>query len=167
VKLSRRRADGPTISAGRVARSMSSRQQPSRRRLTPRRRMPAPNPPSSPSTSRRWMLTPLKRAGSRSRPSAGRGLVSITMRGLTSARTSRPSGRVAGESIVSQAVLQNKPPPSGWSAAFPAPRSRRSRRPWRLGHRPSAATLSSKFLNPNRGLKKTPAQGTRSASNGA
>ena len=58
-------ADAPTISAGRVAWSMSSRPQPTRRRLTPRR-MPAPNPPSPPSASRRWMLTPLKRAGSRS-----------------------------------------------------------------------------------------------------
>src|ERR1700756_70671 len=38
----------PTISAGRVAWSMSSRQQP-RRRLTPRRQMPTPNPPSPPS----------------------------------------------------------------------------------------------------------------------
>jgi hypothetical protein len=73
-------------------------------RLTPRRRMPAPNPPSPPSTSRRWMLTPLKQAGSRRRPSAGRGLVSITMRGLTSARTSRPSGRVAGESVSNAAI---------------------------------------------------------------
>ena len=45
--------------------SMSSPPQPTRRRLTPRR-MPAPNPPSPPSASRRWMLTPLKRAGSRS-----------------------------------------------------------------------------------------------------
>src|SRR5262249_37060822 len=45
---------------------MSSRQQPSRRRLTPRRRMPAPNPPSPPNASRRWTLTRLKRAGSRS-----------------------------------------------------------------------------------------------------
>src|SRR5262249_23499150 len=40
--LLRRRADEPTISAGRVVWSMSSRQQPSRRRLTPRRRMLAP-----------------------------------------------------------------------------------------------------------------------------
>ena len=94
MKLSRRRADGPTNSAGRVASSVSSRPWSSRRCLTPRLRMPAPNPPSQ---SRQWMLTPpLKRAGSRSRPSAGRGLVSITMRGPTSARTSRPSGRVAG-----------------------------------------------------------------------
>src|SRR5262245_57343485 len=38
----------------------------SRQRLTPRRRMPAPNPPWPPSASRRWMLTPLKRAGSKS-----------------------------------------------------------------------------------------------------
>src|SRR5262245_2366965 len=82
---------------------MSSRPQPIWR-LRQRRRMPAPNPPSPPSTSRRWMLTPLKRAGSRSRPSAGRGLVSITMRGLTSARTSRPSGRVAGESVSNPAI---------------------------------------------------------------
>ena len=59
------RPAAPTISAGRVAWSMSSRPQPTRRRLTPRR-MPAPNPPSPPSASRRWMLTPLKRAGSRS-----------------------------------------------------------------------------------------------------
>jgi hypothetical protein len=74
------------------------------RRLTSRRRMPAPNPPSLPSASRQWMLTPLKRAGSRSRPSAGRGLVSITMRGLTSARTSPPSARVAGESVSKPAI---------------------------------------------------------------
>src|SRR6266566_5289744 len=62
--------------------------------------MPAPNPPSPPSASRRWILTPLKRAGSRSRSSAGRGRVSITIPGLTPARTSRPSGRVAGSKHV-------------------------------------------------------------------
>ena len=39
----------------------------------PRRWRPAPHPPSQPSASRRWMLTP---------PSAGRGLVSITISGL-------------------------------------------------------------------------------------
>src|SRR5262249_50594411 len=49
-----------------------------------------------PSASRQWMLTPLKRAGSKSRPSAGRGLVSITVPGLTNTRTFPPSGRVAG-----------------------------------------------------------------------
>src|SRR5262245_24050459 len=64
MMLSRRRADGPTISAGLVAWSMSSRPRSSRQRLTPRRRMPAPNPPWPPSASRPWMLTPLKRAGS-------------------------------------------------------------------------------------------------------
>src|SRR5262245_40579072 len=71
---------------------MSSRPQPSHRHLTSRQRMPAPNLPSPPSASRRWTLTPLKRG----RLSAGRGRVSITIRGLTSARTSSPSGRVAG-----------------------------------------------------------------------
>ena len=65
------RAGGPTISAGRVARSISSRGRSSRRRLTPRCRMPARNPPSLPSAGRRWMPTPLKRAD-RSRPSVGR-----------------------------------------------------------------------------------------------
>src|SRR6266550_4750688 len=75
--------------------------------------MPAPNPPSPPNASRRWMLTPLKRAGSRSRSSADRGLVSITMRGLTPARTSRPSGRVAGSKHVCDdyAVIAAR---SGW-----------------------------------------------------
>jgi len=79
------------FSAGRVAWSMSSRLWPSRRRLAPRRQMPAPNPPS-----RRWTLTPLKWARRRSRPSAGRGLVSTTVPRPTSAPTSRSSGRVAG-----------------------------------------------------------------------
>jgi len=70
-------------------------------------RMPAPNPPSPPSASRRWMLTPLKRAGSRSRSSAGRGLVSNIMRGLTSARISHPSGRVAGSTHVCETMLSS------------------------------------------------------------
>src|SRR5258708_9915464 len=47
------------------------------------------------------MLTPLKRAASRSRPSAGHDLVSLTILGLTSARTFRSSGRVAGKIAVS------------------------------------------------------------------
>src|SRR5262245_3726337 len=62
--------------------------------------MPAPNPPSPPSASQRRMLTPLKQAASGSQSSAGRGRVSITMRGLTPARTSFPSGRVAGSKYV-------------------------------------------------------------------
>jgi hypothetical protein len=91
-----RRADGPTISAGRVAWSMSSQPRPSWRRLT-RQRMAAPKKPSPPRASRRWTLTPLRRARSRSLPSAAHGLVSITMPGLTSVRTSRSSGRMAGK----------------------------------------------------------------------
>jgi hypothetical protein len=62
-----------------------------RRRPTPRRWMPAPNPPSPPSASQRWMLTPL---------SAGSGLVSIAILGLTSVRASRSSGRMAGSSTL-------------------------------------------------------------------
>src|SRR5215831_20642573 len=42
------------------------------------------------------MLMPLKRAASRSRPSAGRDLVSLTILGRTSARTFRSPDRVAG-----------------------------------------------------------------------
>src|SRR5262245_9263913 len=68
ARRSRPRAVGPTISAGRVARSKSGPARSSRRRLTLRRRMPAPNPPSLPSARRRWMPT----LRSTSRPSAGR-----------------------------------------------------------------------------------------------
>ena len=67
---SRRGAGGPTISAGRVVRSISNRGRSSRRRLTPRCQMSARNPPSLPSVGRRWMPTPLKPAD-RSQPSAG------------------------------------------------------------------------------------------------
>jgi len=58
--------------------------------------MPAPRSPNLPSASRRWMLTPPKRTGSTSRPTAGRGLIPVAILGCTSARTSRSSGRLAG-----------------------------------------------------------------------
>jgi hypothetical protein len=73
-----------------MVRPMSSRPRSSPRRLTLRWRIPAPNPPSPRSANRRWMLMPL---------SGGRGLVLIPIPGLTSLRTSRPSGRVAGSTL--------------------------------------------------------------------
>ena len=83
----RRRAVGLTISVGRVARSMSSRARSSRQRLTQRRRMPAPNPPSLPSARRRWMPT----LRSRSRPSVGRAHDPNPSPWSNSARTSHSS----------------------------------------------------------------------------
>ena len=83
----RRRAVGPTISAGRVARSISSQARSSRRRLTRRRRMSALNPPSLPSARRRWMPT----LRSRSRPSVGRAHDPNPSPWSNSARTSHSS----------------------------------------------------------------------------
>jgi hypothetical protein len=47
--------------------------------------------------SQRWMLTPL---------SAGRGLVSIAILGLTSVRASRSSGRMAGSSTLPPIIVR-------------------------------------------------------------